>query len=106
MAGILDDAPILASGTLVSVSLSLCPPRRKPPPLTQAALCTLLQAEEALNAERDRVTSIMHHTSESAVLRVVEETLLEKHERALLDKAGSGCRVLLRNQKLDDLARM
>lgn len=48
----------------------------------------------------------MHHTSESAVLRVVEETLLEKHERALLDKAGSGCRVLLRNQKLDDLARM
>jgi hypothetical protein len=32
--------------------------------------------------------------------------ILEKREMALLEKEGSGCRVLLANDKHDDLARM
>lgn len=39
-------------------------------------------------------------------MRVLEEELIEKREMALLEKEGSGCRVLLANDMSEDLSRM
>ena len=37
---------------------------------------------------------------------MLEEELIEKREMALLEKEGSGCRVLLANDMSEDLSRM
>ena len=66
----------------------------------------LLKAEAALTAEKDRVAAYLHGDTETKLLTTCQRELLEKHERTLLDKEGSGCRVLLANDKLDDLARL
>eukprot|EP00937_MAST-01D_sp_MAST-1D-sp2_P006022 g6022.t1 len=66
----------------------------------------LIKAERVLQAESERVKAYMHVDTEPKLLGVCEAQLLEKHERTLLDKEGSGCRVLLANDKLEDLARM
>mmetsp|Transcript_23586 Transcript_23586/g.33795 ORF Transcript_23586/g.33795 Transcript_23586/m.33795 type:complete len:737 (+) Transcript_23586:90-2300(+) len=66
----------------------------------------LLKAEAALNEERNRVAEYLNADSEPKLLRVCEDELLEKVERTLLDKEGSGCRVLLANDKSEDLQRM
>ena len=40
------------------------------------------------------------------MLECCDAELLAKHEETLLNKEGSGCRVLLQNEKQDDLQRM
>jgi cullin 1 len=66
----------------------------------------LIKAEAALNEERNRVADYLNQSSESKLLKVVEEEILEKVETVLLEKEGSGCRVLLANDKSEDLQRM
>lgn len=66
----------------------------------------LIKAEDALNAERTRVSDYLNSNSETRLLRVVEEELLEKVETVLLEKESSGCRALLQNDKSEDLQRM
>lgn len=66
----------------------------------------MVKAEQALEAERERVASYLNSASEAKLLSVVETEILEKREMVLLEKEGSGCRVLLANEKGDDLARM
>mmetsp|Transcript_71001 Transcript_71001/g.199275 ORF Transcript_71001/g.199275 Transcript_71001/m.199275 type:complete len:622 (+) Transcript_71001:189-2054(+) len=66
----------------------------------------MVKAEAALETERERVTAYLNSASEGKLLGVVETEILEKREMALLEKEGSGCRVLLANDKHDDLARM
>ena len=66
----------------------------------------LIKAEEALAEEKNRVKTYLHSSSEAKLLRVVEEELLEKVESVLLEKEGSGCKVLLANDKTEDLERM
>mmetsp|Transcript_17376 Transcript_17376/g.31660 ORF Transcript_17376/g.31660 Transcript_17376/m.31660 type:complete len:748 (+) Transcript_17376:238-2481(+) len=66
----------------------------------------MVKAEAALDAERERVTAYLNSASEGKLLGVVETEILEKREMALLEKEGSGCRVLLANDKHDDLSRM
>lgn len=64
------------------------------------------KAERALTQESDRVRNYLHPTTEPKILRVCETELLAKHEQSLLNKDGSGCRALLRDDKKEDLARM
>lgn len=66
----------------------------------------LIKAEEALNEERNRVADYLNSSSESKILKVVEEEILEKVETTLLEKESSGCRALLQNDKSEDLQRM
>mmetsp|Transcript_18616 Transcript_18616/g.51986 ORF Transcript_18616/g.51986 Transcript_18616/m.51986 type:complete len:742 (+) Transcript_18616:190-2415(+) len=66
----------------------------------------LIKAEDALEEERKRVEDYLNSSSESKILKVVEEEILEKVEMLLLEKESSGCRALLRNEKSEDLQRM
>eukprot|EP00591_Stephanopyxis_turris_P014134 CAMPEP_0195538440 /NCGR_PEP_ID=MMETSP0794_2-20130614/49526_1 /TAXON_ID=515487 /ORGANISM="Stephanopyxis turris, Strain CCMP 815" /LENGTH=753 /DNA_ID=CAMNT_0040672419 /DNA_START=59 /DNA_END=2320 /DNA_ORIENTATION=+ len=66
----------------------------------------LIKAETALNAERVRVSDYLNLASEQKLLRVCEEEILEKVEMVLLEKENSGCKVLLANDKSEDLRRM
>jgi len=66
----------------------------------------LIKAEGALNEERNRVADYLNSSSESKILKVVEEEILEKVEMVLLEKETSGCRALLQNDKSEDLQRM
>jgi cullin 1 len=47
-----------------------------------------------LNEERNRVADYLNQSSETKLLKVVEEEILEKVETLLLEKEASGCRVL------------
>ena len=60
----------------------------------------MVKAEAALEAEKARVAHYLNSSSEQAMLGVVETEILEKREMALLDKEGSGLRVLLANDKV------
>lgn len=66
----------------------------------------LIKTEAALEEERSRVGNYLNAASEPKLLRVIEEELLEKVETVLLEKENSGCKVLLANDKSEDLGRM
>lgn len=66
----------------------------------------LIKAEKVLTEEKNRVHEYLNPASEGKLLRVVEEEILKKVETNLLEKEGSGCRVLLSNDKSEDLQRM
>ena len=66
----------------------------------------LIKAEAALNEEKARVADYLNPSTEPKLLKVVEGELLEKVEMVLLEKEGSGLRVLLATDKSEDLQRM
>lgn len=66
----------------------------------------LIKAEAALEEERNRVADYLNSSTESKILKVVEEELLERTEKVLLEKESSGARALLQNDKSEDLQRM
>jgi len=66
----------------------------------------LIKAERALEEEKIRVGEYLHPSTETKLLRVCLEELLEKVEMVLLEKEGSGFMALLANEKSDDLMRM
>lgn len=66
----------------------------------------LIKAEAAIIEEKNRVVDYLNPSSEPKLLKVCEEEILEKVEMVLLEKEGSGCRVLLANDKSEDLQRM
>ena len=47
----------------------------------------------------------LHASSETKLLKEVEKEVLAKYEMRLLEKEHSGCAVLLRDDKTEDLAR-
>ena len=66
----------------------------------------LVKATAALSEETSRVGAYLNAASEGPLLRVVERELLTVHQTALLEKEGSGLRVLLADKKKEDLARL
>jgi cullin 1 len=66
----------------------------------------LIKAENALQDEKVRVADYLNSNTESKLLRVLEEEVLEAVETTLLEKESSGCRALLQNDKSEDLQRM
>ncbi|MCO5610800.1 hypothetical protein L7F22_065041 [Adiantum nelumboides] len=66
----------------------------------------MLKAEECLKRERERVGHYLHASSEQKLLEKVQHELLTQYEQQLLEKEHSGCRSLLRDDKVDDLSRM
>ncbi|KAI4349627.1 hypothetical protein L6164_010192 [Bauhinia variegata] len=66
----------------------------------------MLKAEQCLKRERDRVSHYLHISSEPKLVERVQHELLVTHETQLLEKEHSGCRALLRDDKVEDLSRM
>lgn len=66
----------------------------------------MLKAEECLKRERDRVSHYLHISSEQKLVEKVQHELLVVYSPQLLEKEHSGCRALLRDDKVDDLSRM
>ncbi|XP_021748767.1 cullin-1-like [Chenopodium quinoa] len=66
----------------------------------------MLKSEECLKKEKDRVAHYLHFSSEPKLLEKVQNELLLVYENQLLEKENSGCRALLKDDKVDDLSRM
>lgn len=66
----------------------------------------MLKAEECLKKEKERVGHYLHASSENRLLERVRHELLSQYESQLSEKENSGCRALLRDDKVDDLSRM
>ncbi|KAM5563963.1 cullin-1 [Rosa sericea] len=66
----------------------------------------MLKAEECLRRERDRVSHYLHSSSEQKLVEKVQTELLVVYATQLLEKEHSGCRALLRDDKVEDLSRI
>ncbi|KNA11180.1 hypothetical protein SOVF_137680 [Spinacia oleracea] len=66
----------------------------------------MLKSEECLKKEKDRVAHYLHSSSEPKLLEKVQNELLLVYENQLLEKENSGCRALLKDDKVEDLSRM
>ncbi|MCD7468422.1 hypothetical protein HAX54_006591, partial [Datura stramonium] len=66
----------------------------------------MLKAEESLKKEKDRVSHYLHSSSETKLLEKVQNQVLIAYTNQLLEKEDSGCRALLRDEKVEDLSRM
>ncbi|KAE8665461.1 Cullin-2 [Hibiscus syriacus] len=61
---------------------------------------------KCLKKERDRVSHYLHSSSETKLSEKVQHELLVVYANRLLEKEHSGCRALLRDDKVEDLSRM
>ncbi|PPD75826.1 hypothetical protein GOBAR_DD27254 [Gossypium barbadense] len=61
---------------------------------------------KCLRKERERVSHYLHSSSETKLLEKVQHELLVTYANRLLEKEHSGCRALLRDDKVEDLSRM
>ncbi|KAL5072255.1 hypothetical protein RYX36_011239 [Vicia faba] len=66
----------------------------------------MLKAEDCLRREKERVSHYLHASTEQKMVEKVQHELLVNRANQLLEKEHSGCRVLLRDDKVDDLSRM
>ncbi|KAF7809601.1 cullin-1 [Senna tora] len=66
----------------------------------------MLKAEDCLRRERDRVSQYLHSSTEQKLVEKVQHELLVSLANQLLEKEHSGCRALLRDDKVEDLSRM
>jgi len=64
------------------------------------------KAEDRLLQEQARAQAYLHATSEPTLIRCVEKELLAEHQKTLIEMEHSGVVALLRDQRMDDLARM
>ncbi|KAF1787116.1 Cullin protein, neddylation domain [Phytophthora cactorum] len=66
----------------------------------------LQKVEEALQSERSRVHTYLHKSTEPKLVKKLESVLLEAAQKELIERENSGVIALLKNDKLEDLARM
>ncbi|KAK2631466.1 hypothetical protein EUGRSUZ_L02866 [Eucalyptus grandis] len=66
----------------------------------------MLKAEECLKREKVMVARYLRSSSEPKLLEKVRHELLSKYASQLLEKEHSGCRALLRGDKVEDLSRI
>ncbi|XP_049412004.1 cullin-1-like [Solanum stenotomum] len=66
----------------------------------------MLKAEECLQKERDRVSHYLHSSTETKLLEKMQNQVLITYTNQLLEKEDSGCRALLKDEKVEDLTRM
>ncbi|KAF3629127.1 Cullin-1 [Capsicum annuum] len=66
----------------------------------------MLKVEECLKKEKERVSHYLHADSETKLLEKVQNQVLVTYTNQLLEKEDSGCRALLKDEKVEDLTRM
>ena len=64
------------------------------------------KAEDRLNEEQNRVSRYLHETTGPKLIRIVEGELIHMHAQALVNMENSGCVVMFRDDKKNDLARL
>ncbi|RDD40923.1 Cullin-3-B [Trichoplax sp. H2] len=64
------------------------------------------KVEGRLNEEAERAAHYLDKSTEKRIVRVVEAELIEKHMKTVIEMENSGLVSMLRNAKIDDLARM
>ncbi|CAL5083358.1 unnamed protein product [Urochloa decumbens] len=66
----------------------------------------MLKAEECLQKEKERVAHYLHSSTEPRLMEAAQGELLARHIDQILKKENSGCKVLLCDEKVEDLSRM
>ncbi|CAD6231357.1 unnamed protein product [Miscanthus lutarioriparius] len=66
----------------------------------------MVKAEECLQKEKQRVAQYLHANTEPRLMEDVQGELLARHIEQILRKQNSGCKVLLCDEKVEDLSRM
>lgn len=66
----------------------------------------MAKAEEYLTKEEERVDRYLVSQTKKKLLARAEEQLLSKHRKGIMEKENSGCAVLLRDGRTEDLLRM
>ncbi|KAJ8767678.1 hypothetical protein K2173_018236 [Erythroxylum novogranatense] len=66
----------------------------------------MIKAEECLKKETDRVLHYLHTDTEPKLIEKVQHELLVVYANQLFEMEHSGCRALLRDEKVEDLSRI
>ncbi|CAO2184574.1 unnamed protein product [Urochloa humidicola] len=66
----------------------------------------MLKAEECLQKEKERVAHYLRSSTEPRLMEAAQGELLGRHIDRILKKENSGCKVLLCDEKVEDLSRM
>ncbi|XP_006303539.2 cullin-2 [Capsella rubella] len=66
----------------------------------------MLKSEECLKKEKERVSHYLHVATEPKLIEKVQNELLVVVAKRLIENENSGCRALLRDDKMGDLSRM
>lgn len=64
------------------------------------------KVEARINEEAERAKHYLDESTESRIVKVVEEELIKKHMKTIVEMENSGVVHMLENQKTDDLACM
>ncbi|XP_050539140.1 cullin-3-B-like [Daktulosphaira vitifoliae] len=64
------------------------------------------KAEARINEEAERAKNYLDVSTESHIIKVVEEQLIQKHMKTIVEMENSGFVFMLRNQRTQDLACM
>lgn len=64
------------------------------------------KVEARINEEAERATHYLDSTTEEPIVRVLEEELISKHMKTIVEMENSGVVHMLKNNKTDDLACM
>nr|CAG4714740.1 unnamed protein product [Naegleria fowleri] len=67
----------------------------------------LLRAEDCIQQEQSRINAIFPtHFSQNKLMKIVDMELLKNKEQRLLEMSGSGVKILIRDEKIEDLKRL
>ncbi len=66
----------------------------------------MVKAETKIKEESQRLANIFISSSQQKLTKIIDDQLLAKNQRRLLDMSGSGVDVLIRDEKLEDLSRL
>jgi len=64
------------------------------------------KVEARINEEAERATHYLDETTEPRIVEVVEEELIKRHMKTIVEMEGSGVVHMLKNNRMDDLACM
>ncbi len=64
------------------------------------------KVEQRINEEAERACHYLDASTEKIIVRVVEQELISRHMKTIVEMEHSGVVHMLENQKNDDLARM
>jgi len=66
----------------------------------------VVKAQNRLNEEKARAQQYLHMTTEGKLLRIVSHELVIKHASHLVSMPNSGCNVMLRDNKMEELHKI
>jgi len=64
----------------------------------------LKRVKERLRSERERASRCMDPSTRIKIENLIKKCMIEEYQFLIIEKPGSGCRVMLENWKLDELA--